>query len=275
MLHLGRVLVGYDFDQAADSALEEVGEVARHLGAELHLVHALAGLRREDPAFAARAGYAARRLEVVRAGLEGRGLEASPRLLVAGGDPAQVILDAAAELLPDVLALGTGRRTSLDRTLLGETADHVLRRSPWPVWLVRPGRPQTRLRTILCACDGAPRHEALGLAATLAQALAAELTLLTVVPPLHQGGATWASQALLHELAPGLGASQHLTRHGEATALITETATRTGAQLVVLGSSFRQNAGSLFGASIAERLLRVLPCSLLAVRAPARVLAPA
>lgn len=275
MLHVGRVLVGYDFDQAADSALDEVGGVAHRLSAELHLVHALAGLRHDDAAFAARAADAARRLEGVRAGLERRGLEASPRLLVAGGDPAQVILDAAAELLPDLLALGTGRRTSLDRTLLGETADHVLRRSPWPVWLVRPGRPQAHLRSILCACDGAPRHEAIGLAATLALTLGAELSLLTVVPPLHEGGATWASQALLHELAPGLDASRHLTRHGEATALITETATRTGAQLVVLGSSFRQNTGSLFGASIAERLLRVLPCSLLAVRAPARVTVPA
>ena len=272
MIHLERILVGHDFDEAARSALDEMVSVARAFDAELFLAHAIPDVQVGQPEYVAQAAEAADLLGAVRWRLMNRGVRVSPRYLVRPGEPAEALLLAAAEVRPDLIALGVGRRTALDRVLLGNASDQVMRRSSWPVWLVRPGRPHMRLSSILCACDAHPRGDALASAATLARAFGADLSVLTVVPPGRTGGVRWASEALLADLAPGLAQEgievEHRVRQGEATSLVVEAANRVRADLIVLGSSFRTSAGSLFGASIAERLLRLLPCSLLAVRAP-------
>ena len=272
MIHLERILVGHDFDEAARSALDEMVSVARAFDAELFLAHAIPDVQVGQPEYVAQAAEAADLLGAVRWRLMNRGVRVSPRYLVRPGEPAEALLLAAAEVRPDLIALGVGRRTALDRVLLGNASDQVMRRSSGPVWLVRPGRPHMRLSSIRCACDAHPRGDALSSAATLARAFGADLSVLTVVPPGRTGGVRWASEALLADLAPELAQEgievEHRVRQGEATSLVVEAANRVRADLIVLGSSFRTSAGSLFGASIAERLLRLLPCSLLAVRAP-------
>lgn len=268
-MHLERILVGHDFDEAACSALDEMVAVARAFDAELHLAHAIP----ERPDDGSRAAEASELLAAARWRLMNRGVRVSPRQQVLVGQPAEALLEAAHEVRPDLIALGVGHRVDLDRVLLGQASDQVMRRSEWPVWLVRPGRPHSQLRSILCACDAHPRGEALARAAGLAEAFGARLGVLTVVPPGRTGGVRGASESLVADLAPQLVRAgpeppvQHWVRAGEATSLIAEVAQRTGAELVVLGSTFKASAGSLFGASIVERLLKQLPCSLLAVRA--------
>lgn len=56
---------------------------------------------------------------------------------VGEGKPATVILEAVAQLEPDLIVLGTHGRSRLDHLLIGSVAERVLRRAPCPVLCVR------------------------------------------------------------------------------------------------------------------------------------------
>jgi nucleotide-binding universal stress UspA family protein len=63
------------------------------------------------------------------------GLRAQARVLE--GKPASVILDLAAKLSPDLVAIGSHGRSGLDHLLLGSVTDRVLRRGRFPTLVVR------------------------------------------------------------------------------------------------------------------------------------------
>jgi nucleotide-binding universal stress UspA family protein len=56
------------------------------------------------------------------------------------GSPSGEILDYVAENEVDLVVMSTHGRTGLDRVLLGSVAERVLRRSPVPVFIVKPDR---------------------------------------------------------------------------------------------------------------------------------------
>lgn len=63
--------------------------------------------------------------------------DVSIRTRVGEGRPATVILDAVAQLEPDLIVMGTHGRSRLDHLLLGSVAERVLRRAQCPVLSVR------------------------------------------------------------------------------------------------------------------------------------------
>lgn len=67
--------------------------------------------------------------------LGARGLRVETR--IAEGHPATRILEHAAEVGADVIAMGTHGRSGLDRLLLGSTAERVVSAAPCPVLTVR------------------------------------------------------------------------------------------------------------------------------------------
>jgi nucleotide-binding universal stress UspA family protein len=62
---------------------------------------------------------------------------------VVSGDPATVILEAAAKNDCDVIVMATHGRSGLSRLVFGSVADQVLRGSPAPVLLVRVAETKT------------------------------------------------------------------------------------------------------------------------------------
>jgi nucleotide-binding universal stress UspA family protein len=79
---------------------------------------------------------------------------------VIGGDPAEEILDFAAENDIDLILMASHGYSGIRRWVMGSVADKVLRKAPVPVWLVRSGNIEEIIheqwlnRTILVPLDG-------------------------------------------------------------------------------------------------------------------------
>jgi nucleotide-binding universal stress UspA family protein len=61
--------------------------------------------------------------------------------VVRFGDPVAEILRDAEQFKADLIAVSTGTRSALGRTLLGSVAEQIVRKADAPVMLVRPARP--------------------------------------------------------------------------------------------------------------------------------------
>ncbi|HEX9107747.1 MAG TPA: universal stress protein, partial [Longimicrobiales bacterium] len=144
-----RIVVPLDGSRLAEGVLDTVVELARLTEARLTLLQVLpppyffdttesthpaprdagmARLREEA------GGYLAR----VTGELAGRGAQATAQVLV-DARPAHAIARYAQEAHADLVALATHGRGGATRLLLGSVADKVVRTSPVPVLVLRPG----------------------------------------------------------------------------------------------------------------------------------------
>ena len=57
--------------------------------------------------------------------------------LVREGKPATAILEMADTMQPDLIVIGSQGRSGLDHLLIGSVTDRVLRKSRWPILVVR------------------------------------------------------------------------------------------------------------------------------------------
>lgn len=81
----------------------------------------------------------------------------------------------------DLVMIGTRSRSRASRFLFGSTAQKLLRYSPRPVWVVKPGLP-LEIRTVAAASDFSPTSQlVVDEAVTVARALGARLYLLHAV----------------------------------------------------------------------------------------------
>jgi nucleotide-binding universal stress UspA family protein len=137
-----RLLVAVDAEPIAARAADVAIYLARSLGAELALIHAI------DPSFgyAPESGVPAAEL-VKLAEEDGKRLLAAFRLraavepppleFVPVGKPAAEIVKAAREWPADVIVIGSHGRAGVKRALLGSVAEAVMRHAPCPVLVVR------------------------------------------------------------------------------------------------------------------------------------------
>lgn len=135
-----RVLAAVDFSDCSINALKVAAALARHCGAELHLLYAI------DPALAAAARDAHVNLESeateeLKTCLShtSAGSEPPPRLHLIEGEAAQVIVDIAQRECIDLIVIGSRGQAIPDWPALGTTAEQVVRRSVTSVLLVPPG----------------------------------------------------------------------------------------------------------------------------------------
>jgi len=140
-----RVLAPVDFSEASEAAVHHVKEIALTYGAEINLLHAV-----EEPLYPAAYGVEPVKfptLDVidqveqqlgdlvrVEIGHEHARIEAQV------GHPPTTILEYIDEHDVDLIVIATHGRTGLERVLLGSVTERVLRRSPVPVFIVKPDR---------------------------------------------------------------------------------------------------------------------------------------
>ena len=198
-------------------------------------------------------------------------------------DVPRSIVDHAAELGVDLVVLCTHGRGRLRHRLLGGIAQRVAGLGPVPILLAPPsdappGKP-FRCETMLVPLDGQPSHEqGLEPAAGLARACGASLHLLAVVPTL---GTLSGEHAAAGQMLPGATsalleldedrAERYVTEivarlagtgltvtaevgRGDPTAIILETAKRSLADLIVLGTHGRSGLDAFWSASVAPRI---------------------
>lgn len=198
-----------------------------------------------------------------------------------GRDVPGTICEAAREFDADLIVTGTIGRTGVSRFFLGSVAENVVRRAHCPVWVERASEPVLREVERLVVCtDLSPMSEAgLSLAGQLAADLGSAVEVVYAFEAPYRGLAIDVRRKLTAELQQQL--SQLATKHFEGTAPritiveganvvdgITAHASRISADLLVLASHGRTALSRMFMGSVAERVTRFAPCSVLVARSP-------
>jgi len=144
-----QLLFAADFSDASSSALDFALSLAAESGANLTLLHVLEWPWHEPPqpsidALPPEQGFALAMFrreseERARKSLESFLPQARPnvRTDVVSGVPYEQVLAAADKEHADLIVLGVGRRSALNLTLLGSTANHVVREALCPVITLR------------------------------------------------------------------------------------------------------------------------------------------
>jgi nucleotide-binding universal stress UspA family protein len=158
------ILLATDLSHRCDRALDRAVQLARNWKARLLVVHAVE--EEVDPIYGLGSSYDLpswrRPPDPVRAvrdhlyqDLLGEGHALDIDILVEAGDPATIVLAAAARTQCDLIVTGVARDETLGRLILGNTVDRLARRSSAPLLVVRerPFRPYDRL---LVATDFSP-----------------------------------------------------------------------------------------------------------------------
>ncbi|HEU4452681.1 MAG TPA: universal stress protein [Longimicrobium sp.] len=279
---------GPDEPGGQEPALASSVDLARLLGARLHVVHACeppaSALPRgclppADPGSrAAHAAAVARRM----AALTGR----FPDLEIEGhaveGSPALVLCDVAARVGADLLVVGSSPRERLWRRLLGSTTEGVVRGASVPVLVVHEPL-RLPLRRILLTTDlsdesAAVLKRGVRTAGAAATADAALRLLLAVsfeprIPRSHwEEMLVRASEEALGKVADGLGIHvETRIRAGEAGWQVVHEAEEWKPDLLVMGVHGRSGLRRLWLGGTAAAVLRGTPCNVLAVPAAAAV----
>lgn len=193
----------------------------------------------------------------------------------------------------ELIVLSTHGHSGLARAWLGSVADRLIRQSPVPTLVVRPGagapdlNQEPALRHILIPLDGSPLAEkAITLALEIGQLTQAHYTLVLVVEPAHRnfliGGAepqvdleaesaAWKQATdYLDEVASRLRAQGHTVwteaRIGSPAAAILESAAANGADLIAMTTHGRGGVARLLMGSVADKVLRGATVPLLVSR---------
>jgi nucleotide-binding universal stress UspA family protein len=287
-----KILVATDFSTTAESAERLALQLARSLGAELHLLHVRVIL--EDPLMAEEKHLQIERLmssvdDATREAFERNHLNrpdvAVHTHLVRSASAAEAITETARELGCDLIVMGTHGRRGIKHLLLGSVAENVVRCVDVPVLTVRPMIDVSDFgpKRILVAHDFSDRSkEAVRMAGAWADALDAELSLLHVVEPVvypdYYAINIASSDTMtrlrdravdaLDRVAGEVLDNRNVTTTvviGRAAEIITSEAEGSGADLVVMGTRGLTGIEHLVLGSVAEAVLRRCPAPLLAV----------
>jgi nucleotide-binding universal stress UspA family protein len=133
---MGAIIVGYDGSESAQRAVDRALALAGE-GSTITVVgvvHMLAG-KGDAPYDPIEAEDVARGLEHVAAQVREAGIDC--RLVEGLGDPARVIATEASRQKADLVVVGSGHKSLVERLLFGSVSTDVLHRSPTDVLVVR------------------------------------------------------------------------------------------------------------------------------------------
>lgn len=131
---MGTIVVGYVPKPEGQAALRRAAEEALLRNAKLVVVNSHRGSREFDRDDAAQSETD---LEEIRAQLTEAGVSHEIRQLVRGMDPADDLIQVAADVQADFIVIGLRRRSPVGKLILGSNAQRVLLDSPCPVLAVK------------------------------------------------------------------------------------------------------------------------------------------
>ena len=289
MVVVDRILVPHDFTPASARVLPHGLALAAKMRARLYVLHVT---DRSD------APYPARDLPAVRERLQRAGVASEKALRAVhiegvsrkDGGVAETIHRFADEETIDLIALGTRGRRGPRRVLLGSVGEAVIRRAERPVLALRgegagaPPAPGTLDRILVPVDFSEHAQEAARVAAEWARFFDAQVDLLHAVtdgsaPPPEQGasgsgggdaGPKKRARRALATLGRGLGAlgvpvAVHV-RTGGAASTINEFVEAKGTDFIVMSTQGRTGIARFLLGSVAEAVIRHVPCPVLTVR---------
>jgi nucleotide-binding universal stress UspA family protein len=296
MKPIRKILVATDFSPQADVALQQAMNIARHAGAELVIAHAhpvtaaqstLAQTARLHSAVIDQVSQLAvadahRQLEQLFERVTGQGVKVST--LLVDSPPPDGISQAARDVGADLVIVGSHGRTGLSRILLGSVAEKVLRASDVSVLIARNTAGAGGFKRLTVATDFLPLSASAAEAGRALAAKGAAMQLVhcwdipviyseyaTALVPLaselvneaQAAGDKWVSRYRSPELD-----GRFVALPGAAAHSLVNQLADNPADLIVLGSNNRRGIDRLLLGSVAERVARLAPCSVLVVRDP-------
>jgi nucleotide-binding universal stress UspA family protein len=293
LFHPSRILCPVDFSDLSDLALKYAATGAKAFGADLVVFHAqrfelppyftsgqmpdLKHQRQEEKAGA----KDFLRLHVRKVlGSAAAGIRIQYDLEDA--HPVDAILAAAKRHKAGLIVMGTHGRGGARRIWLGSVLENVIRQAGVPVFAVRQkqhefidaSNPQhlPTLESILCPVNFSPAAQAsLESAVSLARQFNSRLVAACVVEPgdtLNPSERTEKLAAFLQQSGAAACDLQTQTRKGEAGKEIVSLASRTKADLIVLGAQPRHSMHAWLWGDTTEFVLRHAPVPVLVVPAP-------
>ncbi len=298
-----KVLVATDLSDAADEAIRQGHARARAAGGALVVCHVIPNLLHNNPLFPQRGGGETEgALSAERAAIQAveqrvedlTGAKSGPadqggdtfQVHVDTGSPEAAIVRAADEIQATLVVVSSRGTSGIDRLILGSVAARVVRYAHCPVLVARP---HEKTGKILAATDFSDAAvPAVETAVAEARARGARLTLLhcldvfpnpamgwgapfgasLVVPPPDlvdqvRQGATETLRATLQRFGAD---GDTLAPVGEAVTSILDAARTLPADLIVLATRGRTGIRRMVLGSVAEKVIALAPCSVLAVR---------
>jgi len=286
-----QILVATDFSECGKRAEATAIALARHWDVGLHWLHVvetpmplfepLAVAVPDGLAAEARDAAQGRLDEAAQVGFDA-GLRGTARL--AEMPAAQSIAERALEVAADLIVVGTHGYGGLKRLALGSVAEKVVKLAPCSVLTVKDDFDPKAIGTVLVGTDFSEAGEgAVAAAADLALDLGGALRILHAMPLSGTFATPYdialpadalsvvrrAAEERVAEAAKAcpqeLATSTAVSNDPAAVALVAE-AEDCGASLIVTGSHGRTGLGHALLGSVAERVLRHAPCSVLTIR---------
>jgi nucleotide-binding universal stress UspA family protein len=194
--------------------------------------------------------------------------------------PARAINESAKDMHADLIVVGATGQGLVSKWLLGSTATRLIRYAKIPVLVHHPCLTWPAAR-ITCATDFSPPSDAaMDAAVTLARKSGAQLSIFHANTG-PSWGRTQRQLEIEHADAEDQAATRLATRHdvGEMTwtcrsatgtpdQAIVQDALDHREQLLCLGTVGRSGIQGVLVGNTAERVLRAMPCAILAVQAP-------
>jgi universal stress protein E len=292
MKRFRHILIGVDFTAdgtvapGCRDALVEGAWLAEASGARLTLVHVMS-LSEDARAITDIQPQASwtRRLVALEAALENLAAELPVRdiaiKVLAGSDWQALVREVHVER-HDLVVVGTRARGMAGRAIFGSTGRELLRHCPCPVWVVKPRQLEVH-QNVLVAHDLSPiGAEALRLGAHMARLYGADLHVLHVqehtehqrllgtapVEALAQRCARIRAQ--LEEECRALGDADEralvTVLDGAPHSAILDYINKQSIDLVCMGTVARRGLAGFIPGNTAERVLRWIGCSLMAVK---------
>jgi len=294
-----RVLVPLDGSHLAESALPAAVGLARCLGAEVTLFHAVergAPVTVHGDRHLTAEAEATAYLAEVASWVAERGVAVRTHLDATTDDVAGSIVGSGGEEAADLIVLCTHGRGGLRGLLFGRVAQQVLQRGRIPVLLVQPtpaGREQPfSCRRIMVPLDGSATAEAaLPTASELTRACGAQMLFVLVVPTVQTVSGeraaatrlmpTAAAAVLESEAAEGVNYLRSVAgraetgigvevavERGEPVGTLLDVAAKRGADLIVMATHGRSGVDAMWAGSVAARVIGHSTRPVLLVRVP-------
>ncbi|MBZ0118615.1 MAG: universal stress protein [Sandaracinaceae bacterium] len=274
------ILVSLALDAETGDIVRTATELAKRMSRPLLPVHALGWRPAETEAhLAKRLEQAAQTiLEHFDQALEDGLTVAEP--VVGRKRPYDLVMETAAAARPHMIVTGGGGPVTIQRWVLGSTAERIVRSSPVPVFVARGSLPSDG-GEVLCPVD-LSAHSRVGLNAAIRMARLFEVPLRVLMVIASEEHGWLGAEGLEHELAREEGAplerlKSFLAGHDTGTVEIVPDvivgdpaerivdASRTASLLVIGSRAFELLLPGQFG-GVTERALRFSRCSALCVR---------
>lgn len=282
MKQFEKILVATDFSRSGGNALQMATTLARTFGSALFLAHVIPVVKDAPFVVESLKSMVWKRLQDLEKTLGEQGVPVADTL-VAIGSPFDEITKLAELLDVNAILVNAGNTWSNGEFILALTPERLARTAKRPVWLVKPQTNPT-IRKILCPVDFSnPSRRALANAIRLAKALHAELCVLTVIESLANICASSANVTIeaqeryaqrqrddFEQFLDGIEFGDvpwtKVIRYGTPHPEILELAAELPADLIVMGSLGRACLPQNWIGSVAERVIRGMPCSVVTMK---------